>query len=327
MPFDETKYVEVFIKRHRSARVVPGDLISRYAITLPATDAEISGRIKAVRDYWNRVSAGDSIAARIARMCRAEDKQLRAEHGAEMETSAWWRRQQSARQSAIGVSIDNAAVSLKQEYGPLGMVTTGILDQLAAKFNLTRGQARRAAQIAGLQLVTGVPRPDAEPIADFAVLVQRLSDCGAASVPDLVHPGAGPFSIIGRYACRDDPGKRLDEAAVAARATEAMAHVGSPVVNARLAALEFLRKALDREVDLRDVALYHLMTVADGLRPAGAAVAELQRRGLELADARIVALLAAEDGAGAGLSVLPVEPGPRSGTEGASRNLGVSGRS
>jgi hypothetical protein len=297
MPFDETKYVEVFIKRHRSARVAPGDLISRYDIILPATDAEVSARIKAVRDYWSRLLEGDSIAARIARMCQAEDKRLSAEHGAEMETSAWWQRQQSARQLAIGAAVETAATSLSEHYGPLGMVTNGILDKLADQFNLPHGQARQAARRAGLRVVPGVPEPDTGPTVDVATLARNLSACGAASVPELVHPGAGPFSIVGRYACRDDPGKRLDEDAVSARIAEAAMQGGSATANARLVALETLRKALDSGIDLRNVTIRHLLLVtADSPSPAAAA-AELQDRGLELADATLMALAAVESAA------------------------------
>ena len=221
MQFDETQYVEDFIKKHRGARTVPGDLMSRYAITLPATDAEISAKIKAVRAYWNKVCLGKSTAAQIAKMCRAEDERLRTKHGVTMETSAWWRQQQSARQLAAEASIKVLAADLQQHYGPLGIVTSGILDRFAAKLSLTRGQAVQAAGSAGLRVVTGVSLPDVEPIGNFTALIDNMLECGAASVPDLVHPDAGPFSIVNRYICHNDPRKRLDVVAVDAQTAEA----------------------------------------------------------------------------------------------------------
>jgi hypothetical protein len=198
---------------------------------------------------------------------------------------------------AIGAAVETAATSLSEHYGPLGMVTNGILDKLADQFNLPHGQARQAARRAGLRVVPGVPEPDTGPTVDVATLARNLSACGAASVPELVHPGAGPFSIVGRYACRDDPGKRLDEDAVSARIAEAAMQGGSATANARLVALETLRKALDSGIDLRNVTIRHLLLVtADSPSPAAAA-AELQDRGLELADATLMALAAVESAA------------------------------
>ncbi len=302
MQFDETQYVEDFIKKHRGARTVPGDLISRYAITLPATDDEISAKIKAVRDYWNKVYQGKSMAAQVAKMCRAEDERLRARHGVAMETSAWWKQQQSARQSAAQASIKVVATDLQQHYGPLGVVTGGTLDKFAAKLNLTSDQAAQAAEIAGLRVLTSVSLPEAEPIGNFTALVKSMSECGAASVADLVHPDAGPFSIIDRYVCRGDPGKRLDAIAVAAQTAEAEKGGISATNNARLAALRILRKALRDGVGLRDVALYHLMTVARESPSIGIAAAELEKIGLEPADASIIAVVVAEQSTAAGVT-------------------------
>jgi hypothetical protein len=302
MQFDETRYVEDFIKKHRGARTVPGDLISRYSITLPATDAEIGAKVQSVRAYWDNASKGSSMAARIAEMCRAEDKRLRAEHGAAMETSAWWQQQQSARQSAAEALIKEAAASLRQHYGPLRAVSRGALDKSAALLKLTPHQAAQAVEMAGLRVLTGVSVPEAAPIAKFSDLLECMAECGAASVPDLVHPGAGPFSIIERYACRDHPSKRLDEDAVAARTAQAEKRGISAADNARLAALRILRTALQSGVDLRDVALYHLISVARDSPSTDTAKAELRESGLEAFDAEVIAVLAAEERAVADLS-------------------------
>ena len=110
MPFDEASYVQDFIKKLRGASVLPDDLMARYAITLPASDAEIAAQVKAVRAYWNKAYLGKSMAAQVARMCRAEDERLRAEHGPAMETRGWWQQRQSERQSAAEASIADAIV-------------------------------------------------------------------------------------------------------------------------------------------------------------------------------------------------------------------------
>ena len=56
MQFDEARYVQDFIKKLRGARTLPDDLLVRYAITLPATDAEIAAQVNAVRAYWNKAA-------------------------------------------------------------------------------------------------------------------------------------------------------------------------------------------------------------------------------------------------------------------------------
>src|ERR1022692_2458901 len=105
MQFDEAHYVQEFIKKLRGARSLPDDLLARYAITLPATDPEIAAQLKAVRAYWNKASSGNTHAAQAAKMCRAEDERLRAQHGTAMETRKWWEARQAERRSAAQASI------------------------------------------------------------------------------------------------------------------------------------------------------------------------------------------------------------------------------
>ena len=154
-------------------------------------------------------------------MCRAEDERLRTRHGKAMETRAWWEKQQSERQSAAEKSITILADELRQAYGQFGVVTSGIVDKFAAQLGLTGNEAAQAVQRAGLTMVSGVSLPDAEPMANFTALVKNMSECAAPSVPDLVHPGAGPYRIVERYACLADPDKRLDAVAVEKQITEA----------------------------------------------------------------------------------------------------------
>ena len=62
-------------------------------------------------------------------------------------------------------------------------------------------------------------------------------------MPELVHPGAGPFKLVERYVCLADPAKRLDAVAVEAQSTEAEKRGISATENARRSALKILRKA------------------------------------------------------------------------------------
>lgn len=302
LPFDETEYREEFLKKHRGARGAPGDLMARYAITLPATDAQIAEQVRTVRAYWNKVYNGKSNIAQVAKLCRAEDERLKAEHGATMETRAWWQARQSDAQQAAEGSIAAMADDLRRGFEKLGVVTSARLGQFAAKLSLTTAQANQAAQRAGLAVIDGVALPAAEPIGNFSALAKAMAECAVASVPELVHPGAGTFRLVERYECLADPRKRLDAVAVEAQRTAAEKRGISATEDARRKALTILSQVLRAGVDLRDVALYQMVTIARGSVPLSIDLAakELREAGLEARDAAIVAVLVAEQGGGSG---------------------------
>ncbi len=302
MPFDETEYRDKFLKEHRGARGAPGDLMARYAITLPATDSEISAQVKAVRTYWNKIYTGKASWAQVAKLCRAEDERLRAEHGTKMETRAWWQARQSDRQKAAEASITTMADELRRRYGTLGVVTAGMLGQFAAKLGLTEEQAGQAAERAGLTGIGSVTLPATAPIGTFEALAKSMSECAVPSVPELVHPGSGTFRLIGSYECLADPRKRLDAVAVNTQSTEADKRGNSATEDARRAALTILRKAVRDGVSLDDVALYHMVTIARDSASVSADIAagKLREAGLDAADASVIAVLVAEQAGSAG---------------------------
>ena len=84
--------------------------------------------------------------------------------------------------------------------------------------------------------------------------------------------------------------------AVDAQIAEADKRGVSATENARRAALKILRRALKEGVDLRDVALYHLVTIAREFVPLSMsmAAAELEKTGLERHDAAVIAVLLAD---------------------------------
>ena len=301
MQFDETRYAQDFLKKLRGARTLPDDLLERYAITLPATEPEISAQLKAVRAYWNKVSSGSTYAAQAAKMCRAEDERLRAQYGSNMEKRGWWEAQQAARRSAAQESVTSLAEELRRTYGELGVVTAGAVDGFAAKLGLTQADALQAVGQAGLTLADGVKLPDSPPLpaASFEALLKYMSECAVSSVPELVHPGAGPFTLIERYVCTGDPGRRLDAVAVEAQSAEADKRGVSATENARRAALKILRRAAKDGVDLREIALYHLVKVAEEYLPPSMrmAAAALQKAGLERWDAAVIAVLLGDQSA------------------------------
>jgi hypothetical protein len=302
MQFDETQYARDFLRKLRGARSLPEDLLERYAITLPATDAEIAGQLKVVRAYWNKVSSGSTFAAQSAKMCKAEDERLLAHHGANMGKSAWWEARQAERRKAAQASITSLADELQRSYGPLGVVTAGTVDGFVSKLGLSRIDAAQAVEQAGLTLVDGVSLPESAPFAGFGALRKSMSECAANSVPELVHPKAGTFRLLERYACITDPAKRLDVVAVDVQSAEADKRGVSASENARRAALKLLRRAAREGIDLRDIALYHLVTVASEYVPLSAsmAAAELQKTGLDRHDAAVIAVLLADRVAASG---------------------------
>jgi len=302
LAFDEGEYREEFLKRHRGARGAPGDLMARYAITLPATDAEIAKQVKAVRAYWNKVYTGKTGFAHVAKLCRAEDERLRAEHGAKMETRAWWQARQSDAQQTAEKSIAVMADDLRRRFETLGVVTSAMLGQFGGKLGLTTAQANQAAQRAGLAVIDGVSLPETGPIGNFDALAKAMAECAAPSVPELVHPGSGPFRLVERYECLADPRKRLDAVSVEAQRAAAEKLGISATDDARRKALTMLSGALRAGVDLRDVALYQMVTIAQASTGVSIDLAakELRECGLEARDAAIVAVLVAERGGGQG---------------------------
>jgi hypothetical protein len=302
MRFDETEYREVFLKKHRGARGAPGDLLARYAITLPATDADIAERVKAVRAYWNKIYNNSSNIAQVAKLCRAEDERLKAEHGAKMDTRAWWQARQSDAQQAAEGSISVMADDLRRRFEKLGVASSAMLSQFAAKLSLSSAQAHQAAQRAGLAVIGDVTLPVAEPIGNFAALAKAMAECAVPSVPELVHPGAGPFRLVDRYECVTDPRKRLDAVAVEAQRAAADKRGISATEDARRKALTILSQALRVGVDLRDVALFQMVTIAQSSVGVSIDLAaqELRQAGLQAKDAAIVAVLVAEQAGGPG---------------------------
>jgi hypothetical protein len=307
MQFDETRYVQEFIKGLRGARSLPDDVLARYAITLPATDAEIATQVRAVRAYWNKASSDSTFAAQAAKMCRAEDERLRAKYGPSMEKHTWWEARAAERKSAAQASISRLAEELKQSHGQLGVVTEAMVAGFATRLNLSTRDAQQAARQAGLKLVEGVSLPESPPFASFPALVKDMAECAVASVPELVHPGAGSFRLLDKYVCTADQTKRLDVVAVNTQSDEADKRAVSATEDARRDALRLLRKAANDGVDLRDVALFHLVTIATELVPLSMtlAVTQLQKAGLERDDAAVIAAAlhdqnAASDAAGLG---------------------------
>jgi hypothetical protein len=309
MRFDENEYREEFLSRyHRDKlRGAPGDLLTRYAITLPATDAEIAAQIGKVRSYWNKIYARMSNDGQVAKLCRTEDERLQLEHGASMETLAWWKARQTDAQRAAKESIVIMTEDLRRRFGSLGVVSSQVISQFAVELSLSAAQADQAAKKAGVTVISAVVLPTKAPIGNFSQLAKAMAECAVSSVPELLHPGSGNFRLVERYECLADPYKRLDAVAVREQRAAADKRGISGTEDARRRALIILDHAVRDGTDLRDIALYQMVAIARGVVPVSADLAarELREAGLEDRDAAIVAVLVAEQDAPAPAGKVP----------------------
>jgi hypothetical protein len=293
MQFDEAGYVQEFLRKAGRGQSLPDDLLTRYAITLPASDAEIGAQLKAVRACWTKHYGGSNFAAKAAKLCRAEDERLRQQYDSAMEKASWWQLRRDEQSAAAQESIGVLAAELRRAYGELGVVTAARAGSLAESLGLAQQDAIEAVGQAGLTLVAAADLPQVSPIATFSALQRDMAECAASSVPELVHPASGPFRLLDRYECVGDPQKRLDVLAVEAQIATAERRGNSATDTARRSALQALRTALRDGVDLREVALFHLMKAAEQrARQSAALTAEsLERAGLERHDAVALAVM------------------------------------
>jgi hypothetical protein len=292
MTFDEKAY-EKFLTPYSRNNSKPGNLLERYAITLPATDAAIAAQLKAVRAYWNKKMVGQTRLARTAKSCKTDDEEL-AKNNRDFETAAWWLGEQRRQDQGARQQIEDLARLLTQDHGALGVVTAAALEKAAGSTGLTTAQAEQAVGLAKLVLIpASVTLPDAPPIPQvvFGQLERELADGEAKSVPDLIHPGSGTFRIVAGYECVNDKAKRLDAAAIEAQAREAGKNT-SRVNTARAGALAKLKDAQGKQIDLRDVTLCHLMGLIKDDLPAMARQ-KLEKRDVESKDAAIIVALLA----------------------------------
>jgi hypothetical protein len=306
MNFDKTRYVADYITPRRKAQSLPDDdLVDRYSLTLPATDADIATQIKAVRAYWNAQRPGTAAAA-ICRLCKTEDERLQAQHGPAMLTATWWQQRAAQEQEAAKVKIAEIAEHLKAGYGQLGVVTRGVVEGFAGRRGVRPADGEEAARLAGLRVVDAPQFGTAAPIEKtrFVALCGNLAAAGAPTIPEFLHPGSGPFTLLTRYSCLGDPALRLDALAVQRQVDEADKQGTSAINTARQRALGELSHAVSAGVNLDGLALHHLISSVSESISLGSAVvqSDLVKLGLERTEAAIVAVGLAEQSTTAGVA-------------------------
>ena len=154
MPFDEASVRSGFHQETAAGQRLPDDLLARYAITLPATDAEIAAQLKAVRAYWNKTYSGKCHrrpgGQDVPGRGRAAPRRARPGDGEARLVGEAAGRSGSRRPRRRSPS---SAEELRQGYGQLGVVTGGIVEKFAARLGLSGPQAAQAVERAGLTLV------------------------------------------------------------------------------------------------------------------------------------------------------------------------------
>ena len=249
-----------------------------------------------MREYWNRVSVGNSRRAAVASWCRTQDEELRKQPGVHLESAKWW-QMQSASAAAADAVIEELPGNFRQDFGSLGVVTGTALARAAASVGLTRSDAAVAARRAGLIVIGETVRlPDRPPLAPTVMrrLAEDLDECRAATVPELIHPNSGLFRIVDRYECVSDASKRLDAVAIEARIAQVNKKSRTAASKTELDALRTLREAHSRGVDLRDVTLDHLTTITERAPTPSMRKSALEKRGVDPKDAAIIAALLTE---------------------------------
>src|ERR1700722_15344564 len=122
MELERTKYEE-YLEIQRVAGGGLGDLFTRYAITLPATDADIAVQIRTVRTYWREIQ-GRAKFREVARFLLAEDQRLRAEYGAKMDTAAWWQARQFELNMPVSIYLADSGIHEQVEAAGEDWLTT-----------------------------------------------------------------------------------------------------------------------------------------------------------------------------------------------------------
>ncbi|GIG59205.1 hypothetical protein Lfu02_35770 [Longispora fulva] len=275
MPFDPAGYErEVLRPLRRLLGALPGDLVTRYAVEPDMDSAQLERHLRAVRALWNRKQAnGQTSLGRVCQMMISADEELKRSAGARMTDPAWWRERAGEYEGRLRPQHDQLVRDLRASYGGSGRITRAQLDLIAdTRAELGVDRVRRAARDAGLAVVDGVELPTESGLdrTAWADLREQLRTAQAPTVVHLLHPGlARPFALVHRFEVTGAPALRLDAATLRSRVRDAERTADSPAVRAAKAALAILRTGVDKGLDLRTLALFHLVEVVRTRRDAG----------------------------------------------------------
>ena len=282
---DQKRYEEEVVRplRGRTAQL-PDDLPTRYAVDARMTGPEIEKRLREVRAYWTNKARSASHVGQVCQAFLRADERLRAEHGDQLADPAFWRRRRRDGDRARRRATDQLAAELSGFYGDLGLLTREQLAAAAgAHADLEADQAEQAASAAGLEVVAARELPGvngASGVSRDAVrtLTDGLAAAGAPSVPALLHPEAGAFTLLDAFSATPAAPGGLDLAAVEARIEAVSRGRDTATSGPAKHVLGRLRTAAVQGVDLRTLSLVLLLEPARAQRAAGAVPSGLVRR-------------------------------------------------
>ncbi|GAA4613460.1 hypothetical protein GCM10023108_14140 [Saccharopolyspora hordei] len=296
-PFDPEAYERDVVRplRGRGGRL-PDDLLTRYALALDFSDADLAQRLAQVRAHWRdrvRSAAWAGFTTSVYRAFLREDRHLRREHGDALARMSWWRARHEERAAAVSAQVAELAQVLGAHFGDLGLVTPGQLEALRRAVGpLAPREVDAALAEAGVRTVVplDLPKTPGLPDGSFRRLKELLRDAEVTSVPALLHGELTGFALVTGF--RSTPPRPDGLGADAVRA--ALERSGGAARDA----LELVSTA----VDLRRLALYHLVDDVRRFResgaPAGALLRVLRQSGLEEGEARhVVVSVLSEAGA------------------------------
>ena len=296
--FDPKSYEEAVVKplRRWSGRL-PDDLVSRYAIDLAMSDAEVVARLGEIRAQWHKGAQSTGKATSVRSLYKAflrADEELRREHGDRLGRISWWREHSRARAGQQQGQIGDLAQTLRTSFGELKLISPSQLEATmrAAYAALAPEEVDQALAAAGIERTTPLELPKSSGLPDttYRALRQHLIDAQAAGVPQLLFGELAGFRVLGSFTCRPPQPTGLSADAVR-QAVDRENRRAVTASQASRAALGVLSTAVRDGVDLRRLTLFHLL---DDIRrhhaqgaPAGALVKQLVAARLDADEARM----------------------------------------
>lgn len=294
--FDPKDYEATVVKplRRWTGRELPDDLVSRYAVDLGMSDADLTQRLAEVRSHWNKSAQSTGKSATTQNLCKAflrADEELKRVHGAELNKISWWRQHQQARAGSRQGEIDELAQTLRTSFGELGLIAAGQLEAtMRATFAaLAPDEAAQALAKAGVAVRTPTELPKSSGLQHtvYRTLRDRLADAQVATIAQLLHGEITSFEILESFCCAPAQPEGITAQAVKTATERENKRAGN---QAAREVLGILSRAAKDGIDLRELTLFHLLdTVREhhgNGAPPSALLKQLQQTGLDPAQAR-----------------------------------------
>ena len=293
-PFDHKAYEQAVVRplRGRSGRL-PDDVVTRYAIELTMSDAEVANRLAEVRSHWHKSANSTAKHASYRTVYKAflrADEELQRTHGAKLAQVSWWQSYANERTDSRRGEIAELAQMLRANFGELGLITPAQLEAtVRASFPaLAPNEVLEALKQASVVRGEPVELPRSSGMTDtlYRKLSSLLADADVASVAELLHGEFTRMFVLTSFRTEPATGG-LTDADVRAATDRENRRSGN---QAQREALGLLSTQARNGVDLRTLTLFHLL---EGVRrhhqdgaPSGALLKQLTQARLDANEAR-----------------------------------------